>query len=201
MDYSKLKEVIADWANRGDLDSQIPVFIELTEARLKRDLRDQTRMTQRAEAMVYGEYFPLPCDWVSTTKVIAGDRILRLADSFNIERVELYGGPKYYRHSGDQLQLLPATDVSESDPIRFEMEYLAFPEALSDENQSNWVLTTYPDLYIYGAMLQVAPYLQDDARIPVWTQAYGEAVSSANVSSDKAAGSGSALRLQRHGLA
>ena len=201
MDYQQLKEVIADFANRKDLESQIPLFIKLTESRLKRDLRDEVRMTQRAEAMVYGEFFPLPCDWVSTTKVIAGDRILRLADSFNIERVELYGEPKYYRHAGDQLQLLPATDVSESDPIRFEMEYLAFPEPLSDENPSNWVLQTYPELYIYGAMLQVSPFLMEDSRIPVWAQAYGEAVSAANVASEKAHGSGSALRLQRHGIA
>lgn len=201
MDYSRLKEVIADFANRGDLESQIPVFIELTEARLKRDLRDRVRMSRRAEAMVHGEYFPLPCNWVETIKVIADGRVLRLADSFNIERVELYGGPKYYRHAGDQLQLLPATDVSVKDPIHFEMEYLEFPEALSDDSPSNWVLEFYPDLYIYGAMLQVAPYLQDDARIPVWTQAYGEAVSAANVASVKSAGSGSALRLQRHGIA
>lgn len=201
MNYSKLKEVVADWANRGDLDSQIPVFIELTEARLKRDLRDRTRMTRRAEAMVYGEYFPLPCNWVETTKVIAGGRPLRLTDSFNIERAELSEGPKFYRHAGDQLQLLPAPSVSESEPLRFEMEYLEFPDALSDDKPTNWVLETYPDLYIYGAMLQVSPFLQDDARIQVWAQAYGEAVSAANVSSDKAQGSGSALRLQRHGVA
>ena len=110
------------------------------------------------------------------------------------------GGPKFYRHVGDQLQLLPAVG-GEKKPVRFEMEYLAFPEPLSDDNPSNWVLETYPDIYIYGAMLQIAPFLHDDQRIPVWTQAYGEAVSAANVSSDKASGSGSALRLQRHGVA
>jgi hypothetical protein len=198
MNYSKLKEVIADFANRQDLATQIPVFIEMTEARLRRDLRDKTRMTQRAEAMVYGEYFPLPCNWVETTKVIAGGRPLRLTDSFNIERVELSEGPKFYRHAGDQLQLLPAV---EGDPISFEMEYLEFPEALSDDNPTNWVLDTYPDIYIYGAMLQVAPFLMDDTRLPMWAQAYGEAVKSANGSSENARSSGSALRLQRHGLA
>lgn len=198
MTYEELKAAIADWSNRGDLDAQIPTFIQLTEARLKRDLRDHTRMTVRAEAEVHGEYFPLPCDWVETVKVIADDRVLRLADSFNIERVELHGGPKYYRHVGDQLQLLPPAG---EEPIRFVMEYLSFPDGLSEDNPSNWVIETYPDLYIYGAMLQIAPYLQDDARIPVWSQAYGEAVSAANVSSAKAKGSGSALRLQRHGVA
>ena len=201
MYYSKLQEVIADFANRQDLQAQLPVFIELPAARLRRDLRDKVRMTQRAEAMVYGEYFPLPCNWVETTKVIAGGRPLRLTDSFNIERAELSEGPRFYRHAGDQLQLLPAPSVKEDEPIRFEMEYLEFPEALSDDNPSNWVLETYPDLYIYGAMLQVAPFLMEDARIPVWTQAYGESVSAANISSEKAHGSGSALRLQRHGIA
>lgn len=201
MDYSKLREVIADWSNRADLTEQIPVFIEMTEARLKRDLRDKVRMSKRAEAEVSGEYFPLPCDWCETIKVIADGSVLRLADSFNVERLELYSGPKFYRHAGDQLQLLPAADISYGEPVPFVIEYLAFPEALSDENPSNWVLETYPDLYIYGAMLQVAPFLQDDARIPVWSQAYGEAVSAANVASEKASGSGSALRLQRHGVA
>ena len=199
MDYTQLQAVVADFANRQDLADRIPTFIELTEARMKRDLRDKVRMTKRAEAMVYGEYFPLPCDWCETVKVIADGSVLRLTDGFNIERVEPSGGPKFYRHVGDQLQLLPAVG-GEKKPVRFEMEYLAFPEPLSDDNPSNWVLSTYPDIYIYGAMLQIAPFLHDDQRIPIWTQAYGEAVSAANLSSDRAGGSGSALRLQRHGV-
>lgn len=198
MNFEQLKAVIAEFANRQDLETMIPTFIRLTEARLRRDLRDVTRMTDRAEAMVHGEYFPLPCDWVETVKVIADDRVLRLADSFNIERVELHGGPKYYRHVGDQMQLLPPAG---EEPIRFVMEYIAFPEGLSDENPSNWVLDTYPDIYIYGAMLQIAPFLHDDARVPLWTQAYGEAISAANIASEKAKASGPALRLQRHGVA
>lgn len=198
MNYEQLKAVIAEFANRQDLESMIPTFIQLTEARLKRDLRDVTRMTERAEAMVHGEYFPLPCDWVETVKVIADSQVLRLADSFNIERVELSGGPKYYRHVGDQMQLLPPAG---EEPVRFVMEYIAFPDGLSDENPTNWVLTDYPDIYIYGAMLQIAPFLHDDARVPLWSQAYGEAISAANISSQKAKASGSALRLQRHGVA
>jgi hypothetical protein len=198
MNFEQLKAVIAEFANRQDLETMIPTFIRLTESRLRRDLRDVTRMTDRAEAMVHGEYFPLPCDWCETVKVIADGSVLRLADSFNIERVELSGGPKYYRHVGDQMQLLPPAG---EEPIRFVMEYLAFPDGLSDENPTNWVLDTYPDIYIYGAMLQIAPFLHDDARVPLWSQAYGEAISAANISSQKAKASGSALRLQRHGVA
>lgn len=198
MNFEQLKAVIAEFANRQDLETMIPTFIRLTESRLRRDLRDVTRMTDRAEAMVHGEYFPLPCDWCETVKVIADGSVLRLADSFNIERVELSGGPKFYRHVGDQMQLLPPAG---EEPIRFVMEYLSFPDGLSDENPTNWVLDTYPDIYIYGAMLQIAPFLHDDGRVPLWSQAYGEAISAANISSQKAKASGSALRLQRHGVA
>ncbi len=33
---------------------------------------------------------------------------------------------------------------------------------------TNWVLDDHPDVYLYGALLETAPYLVDDARIPVW---------------------------------
>ena len=71
MDYTTLKSVIADYANRQDLETRIPTFIELTEARLNRDIR-HWRMVKRAEAPVVGERFPLPCDWLQTIKVRSG---------------------------------------------------------------------------------------------------------------------------------
>ena len=200
LNYSELQSVIADFANRQDLASQIPTFIQLTEARLNRDIR-HWRQEKRAQAQVTGERFPLPCDWLETIKVIADGKPLRLADAFEVDRVDhaaqrAFVANHFYRHTGDELELIPASDG----PVDFEIEYVAKVPSLSDEQPTNWLLEEFPDVYIYGAMLQVAPFLHDDQRIAVWTQAYGEAVSSANISSDKSKYSGSALRLQRHGV-
>jgi len=200
LNYSELQSVIADFANRQDLASQIPTFIKLTEARINRDVR-HWRMTKRAEAQVTGERFPLPCDWVSTVQVKANGKPLRLADAFQVDSVDhaaqrAFVANHFYRHTGDELELVPASDG----PVDFEIEYVAKVPSLSDEEPTNWVLEEFPDVYVYGAMLQVAPFLHDDQRLPLWTQAYGEAVSAANISSDRAKYSGSALRLQRHGL-
>ena len=200
LNYSELQSVIADFANRQDLASQIPTFIQLTEARLNRDIR-HWRQEKRAEAEVTGERFPLPCDWVETIKVIADGKPLRLADAHQVEAVDhalqrAFVANHFYRHTGDELELVPASDG----PVDFEIEYVAKVPSLSDEEPTNWVLEEFPDVYVYGAMLQVAPFLHDDQRLPLWTQAYGEAVSAANISSDRAKYSGSALRLQRHGL-
>ena len=198
MDYTQLQTNIADFLNREDLSEQIPMFIELAEARISRDLRERN-MQVRAEAMVYSEYMRMPCDWVETIRVIADDRILRLADQFNIERVKLTGPVAFYRHVEDKFQFLPAPSNKEGS--RVVVEYLAEVSKLTDEAPTNWLLDKYPDIYLYGALLAATSYLQDDQRIPLWTQAYGEAVRSANMASDRAEYSGSALRLQRHGVA
>ncbi len=200
MNYSELQSVIADFANRQDLADQIPTFIQLTEARLNRDIR-HWRQEKRAQAQVTGERFPLPCDWVETIKVTADGKPLRLADAYQVDSVDnasqrAFVANHYYRHTGDELELIPASDG----PVDFEIEYVAKVPSLSEEQPTNWLLEEFPDVYIYGVMLQVAPFLHDDQRLPLWSQAYGEAVSAANISSDKAKYSGSALRMQRHGV-
>lgn len=40
----------------------------------------------------------------------------------------------------------------------------------------NWLLTAHPDIYLYGTLVELAPYLKDDARVPVWEQRYQDAV-------------------------
>jgi hypothetical protein len=32
----------------------------------------------------------------------------------------------------------------------------------------NWLLTGHPDVYLYASLVETAPYLKDDSRVPVW---------------------------------
>ena len=50
-------------------------------------------------------------------------------------------------------------------------------EALSDALPTNTVLDTAPDVYLYGALVESAPYLKDDERLPVWEQRFLSAIS------------------------
>jgi len=197
MNYEKLQTTIADFLDRRDLNERIPQFIQLTESRIRRDVRESSMQT-RAETMIASEYFELPCDWVSTIRVTVDGNICRLADGYNIERFELMGVPSFYRHvDGDKLQFLPAP--SDEKPLRCVIEYMAQVPNLSDESPSNWLLERAPDVYVYGSLLAAAGYLHDDSRVGLWQAAYGEAVSALNLASDKSEYSGVALRLQRHG--
>jgi hypothetical protein len=55
------------------------------------------------------------------------------------------------------------------------------------------LLTAAPDVYLYGALLQAAPYLKDDARISTWATLYTSAMEDLQVADDRGATSGGAL--------
>jgi hypothetical protein len=42
-----------------------------------------------------------------------------------------------------------------------------FDEPVTDSD-TNWLLTQHPDLYLYAALVESAPYLKDDERIALW---------------------------------
>jgi hypothetical protein len=56
------------------------------------------------------------------------------------------------------------------------LTYYAKPQALDAGNQTNWLLTKAPDVYLYGSLKHSAPWLEDDARIQVWESLYQQAL-------------------------
>ena len=77
------------------------------------------------------------------------------------------GAPMRYAIVGNTLQVWPWTDGGSH---AAEMTYWKRIPALSEAAPSNWLLMLHPDAYLYGALLQSAPYLKDDARLGVWGQ-------------------------------
>ena len=76
------------------------------------------------------------------------------------------------------------------------MAYYGRIDALGDANADNWLLTHSPDVYLYGSLLQTAPYLKDDERIGIWKGLYEEAIAGLVLETDKAKFGGSGLRLK-----
>jgi hypothetical protein len=76
------------------------------------------------------------------------------------------------------------------------LTYYATIPALSVSNTTNWLLTDSPDLYLYGALLQAAPYLQDDQRISTWGTLYERCLNDLKVSDERSRMATSALRMR-----
>ncbi len=187
--YSTLKSTIADWLNRTDLTSAIPTFIQLAEAKLNRTLRVR-QMVKRATAPIDTPFFAVPFDFLeakdfqlNTNPITVLEYVTESAG--NALRASTHtapGLPRYFTIVGGQLEAIPSPDSEYTG----ELTYYAKIPALTDSNTSNWLLSYAPDLYLYGALLQSAPYLRDDERLATWANLYTAAYEDIGVADQRA---------------
>lgn len=200
--YTELTAAIADWLNREDLTAVIPSFISLAEADINRNLRDW-RMEKRSDASLDAQYSTLPTDWLETIRLnLSGgtSRLELVSDGaladLRAERSDAAGKPTHYAHTAGGLELFPTPDAA----YDAELVYFAKVPALSATATTNWLLSAAPDVYLYGALTQSAPYLKDDQRAPLWAGLYQNAITSLNTASERSRYSGAGLRLRIRGM-
>lgn len=186
--YSELKSAIADWLNRDDLTSTIPNFISLAEAQLNRSVRHR-KMVVRADATLDTPYFAVPADWLQTIRFQLNTNpvtpLLFVTPEQALEESMVYSAaqqPLFYTMVGQQFQVVPNPDTS----YDAELLYYAKIPTLSDAAPTNWLLTESPDIYLYAALLQSAPYLKEDERVNVWAGLYERLVSDMMLADERA---------------
>ena len=197
--YTELKTSIASWLNRDDLTSVIPDFISLAEAGINRDLRHY-KMIERADATLDSRYVQMPTDWMETVRfsITSGNTYrLELVSrddmlEYRQKTADASGRPRFYANIGDMIEVFPTPDAD----YTMQLQYYAKTPALSDSNASNWLLLDAPDVYLYGTLIQSAPYLQDDARTQTWAALYAAALQSLQKASDDTRFAGSGLRMR-----
>ena len=197
--YAELKSSISSWLNRNDSDAVIPDFISFAEAAIDRDLRHY-RMINRVDATLDSRYVQMPADWLETVRfgitsgstyrleLISRDDMLEYRQDNN----DTSGIPRFYANIGDTIEVFPTPNAE----YQMQLQYYAKTPALSDTNTQNWLLTAAPDVYLYGALVHSAPYLEDDARTQTWAALYSAAMQSLQKASDDTRFAGSGLRMR-----
>jgi hypothetical protein len=194
--YTELKTSIGDWLNRSDLTTAIPDFISLAEAQIERTLRTR-QMIVRANASFDAQYGAVPSDFLETKSLKLTSTNPQTPLSFlSIDALDneaanytASGKPKFFGVVGGQFRIVPTPDAN----YTTELTYYAKLTKLSSSVASNWLLASSPDIYLYGSLLQAAPYLQDDARIQTWATLYERALNDLQTADDRGASSGGAL--------
>lgn len=197
--FSGLKSSIADWINRDDLTSVIPSFIVLAEATFNRTIRTRD-MVQRATASLDTQYTELPADFLQMINIQLNTATpMKLsfvsneqADDLRFTYFAAANEPKYYSIVGQTFEVIPTPGGE----YTVEMSYYKKIPALSDSNTSNWLLTKSPAMYLYGALVQSAPYLRDDDRITTWGTLYKEAFNDLMLEEQRSNFSGTTPRMR-----
>jgi len=197
MNYTELRALIQDTLQRGDLAAAVPGWIQMAEARFNREMRVQ-QMLVRATASVEKSFIRLPSDWLETRNLEVEDeeqrRPLQLVTMQESDKIkgEAAKGALFYVVHGGSLEIKPFV----SEPMLLEMTYYARLPALSASNLTNWLLDTWPDLYLYASLLHSAPYLDRDSRLATWESLCAKMIEDIRLHDIKAQWSGSPLRIR-----
>lgn len=184
VDYTSLQTALANWLHRTDLATFIPDFIGLAENQLNLDLDTRFQLTTTTLTTTAGVgYLSLPSDCLtikrlrntSTDPIGVLDYMMpeQLSVTFNDPTT---AQPEDYTIIGTQIQLGPVPDST----YTLELVYKQMLPALSSSNTNNWLITRFPNIYLWGAILAAQPYLVNDERIPAIAQLYTTAVNQLN---------------------
>ena len=195
---TELVAAVAEWLDRTDLTARIPDFITLCEAWLNRNLRVQD-MTVYVSGQSDQGRVALPLDFLEAQRVSVGINDLRFVALTDVPGFREYARQnginevRGYTIQGNALELVPSPNGVATIDIVY---YQKIPPVAAAPGGINWLLTAHPDVYLYGALAQSAPYLKDPERIQQWSQLFGAAVASVTQASAKVAHSGSKLGTQ-----
>ena len=164
--YSELKTSIANWLNRSDLTSEISGdFIKLAEADFNAKLRIR-QMEQIDTLTVNAETITVPSGFIGVrslyllvSNVKYPLEYITPSNMFEIKGGSRTGRPRAYTIESDngteQFRFGPSPDTSYTGYLSY---YKAIP-ALSDSNTSNYILTSHPAIYLYGALYHASNFL------------------------------------------
>lgn len=184
--YGELKMSISDHLGIPDLEGKEDDFIDMAEARHKREIRIREQI-QRVDIAIAEDdrYTDLPDDFLDLKYL----------------RIKSVSGYHSYLPDVRQVSLHEISDMSYSGnqpPRRFtvhsqiewqamadqnytgEMVYYSVLTPLSDANPTNALLELAPDLYLYSALIASAPYLMHDERLTTWQSLYEQAKDGVN---------------------
>ncbi len=191
VDYTSLQAAVSEYLARDQdatLIARIPSFIQLAEAKFNRQLFVR-QMEQRSTTVVdvgssEPEFVSLPSDFQSMRRVrlssVTGKPSLEFRsgaqlDEYRFAIADVVGQPRYFAVFGNELELAPTPDAA----YTIEMIYRQNVPPLAT-NLTNWLLTLAPDVYLYGALMESAPYIKEDGRIETWATGLAGALGDLN---------------------
>lgn len=207
--YNQLVLEIQDWLfGRDDIIAKAASLVRLTEAKLNRTLKCR-QMEQRSTTTVdlssdEPEYVSLPEDFHSMRRVrlknVTGKPRLKFATGAQMDDLreranDQPGTPVWFTVVGNEMEICPTPNFV----FTIEMVYRKYIPALDNDNQTNWLLDMAPDAYLYGALMEAAPYLHEDERIAVWASGVQGAVEQLNSLSEEALHNAGPLVIRRKG--
>lgn len=184
--YQGLKDSILNWALPGgaepEFEATIPDLVRLAEARFDRELRTSNMVGTsliETDDILIGT--PDDCLEVILLSPFNGERAQYIPmDSFTLAQEVgsrlASGQPRGFTLMDGGIRPVPAP----TGLISYELVYYRSISRLSEEQWTNWILQTAPDLYLYASLAAGSAFLKNTEEIGIWAQTAGEMIQKIN---------------------
>ena len=210
--YQGWLEGIRDWLDVDDYtDAQIASFLALAQIRMNQDLMS-THMEEVVNITIDAAKAGNPIDILvdipdfNKIRLVTPSWAFRAADVVAINEfkslVNFYGqdyganDQNFYCIDAKKLYLWPLAKEGTEIEVRY---YVKVPP-IDDTLDSNVWTEEHPNILLYAAAVEAAPYMAEDERTPMWAQMYRSLVDNVNDNSTKEKMGSTPLKRQIRGL-
>ena len=176
--YIQLKAALETRLHRSNLTAQIVDYITLAEKRINRTLRLVAAEVEVAKtATVSSRTMTLPSDFGKPVALYLTTYLPRMELVYKlpaeIQVLSANGPPSYWTIDGANIATDAPANIAYTYSFRYASEYdLA-------TTSTNTLLTKYPDLYFYGALIEAADDLKDIPAFQRYERRYSQALQEA----------------------
>lgn len=181
--YDSLKTAIYNWLLREVTDivvtpDQVDNYISLCESELNRELKIRDlQEAQSLTALAGDDYVTLPNNYQSICAIqfdTAPYDIKPMSSraDMNAQFTNDTSRPKAFFIFGDKIIFNCVCDGD----YTLDLDYYKSIPAISSLNQTNNILTKYPDLYLYGALKQAHLHAKDNEKLTNVGTVYSNAI-------------------------
>lgn len=155
--FTALVEALNDWMDRNDLTGAAPQMIALAEDEMRAELQPFFLETSTSIATTDG-VGALPTDYRKAVRVgYDGCALPQVSVAAGYE-MPAYGMPHAYTLERNAIRIWPAGNYT------INLLYRPKLARLTEGSPTNELLSEFPSLYFYGAMVFANGYVADDSR-------------------------------------
>jgi hypothetical protein len=176
--YLELQFAVAARTHRTDLDGQIPEYISIAESRINREL-NLTSMEAEATltAVIGSRTLTLPVLFGNPIALYLTTYLSRIELEYRLpEEMQVFpsnGPSRFWTIDGDTIK----TDTPADKAYTYAFRYAGESDIAT--TSTNAVLNKYPELFLYGALIEAAADTRDQDLAAVSVGRYREALEEA----------------------
>tara|TARA_R100001480_G_scaffold37826_1_gene50638 strand:- start:182 stop:802 length:621 start_codon:yes stop_codon:yes gene_type:complete len=188
--YAILVQDIKDLTenNSSDFATQADEFIETTEIRLSREIKNCPELFkhQTSTLTISDPFITKPSDLISmiSFQVLSSAAARTGLEYRDVSFINEYwptrtstGTPKYYADWDDDYLIVAPTP---SAALTIEMNYRKRFDAISGSSTTSWLTANAYDALLYGSLIEAAIYDKNPQMMQVYEKRYTEALASIN---------------------